>query len=255
MNIHLADLSGTLLVYLLVFSRTGAMIMVLPAVGDRTVPAQVRLVLALAVSLALTPAVAQAYPQVALANATALVLMLAKEITAGILVGTMARIIMSALAVAGELIAMQTGLAYAQAIDPTMGSQSAVIGNFVTLVGTVLVFATNLHHLAIAAIHGSYALIPPGAALPTSDMAELSIRLVGGSFALGLQLAAPFLVFGFAVSAAIGLLARLMPQMQVFFVAMPINILAGFFLLLLLIGSMMTVFLNYYASEMAHFMG
>lgn len=255
MNIHLADLSGTLLVYLLVFSRTGAMIMVLPAVGDRTVPAQVRLVLALAVSLALTPAVAQAYPQVAHANATALALMLAKEITAGILVGTMARIIMSALAVAGELIAMQTGLAYAQAIDPTMGSQSAVIGNFVTLVGTVLVFATNLHHLAIAAIHGSYTLIPPGAALPTSDMAELAIRLVGGSFALGLQLAAPFLVFGFAVSAAIGLLARLMPQMQVFFVAMPINILAGFFLLLLLIGSMMTVFLNYYASEMAHFMG
>ena len=61
-------------------------------------------------------------------------------------------------------------------------------------------------------------------------MAQLAIRLVSGAFALGLQLAAPFIVFGFAVSAAIGLLARLMPQMQVFFIAMPINILAGFFL-------------------------
>ncbi len=86
-------------------------------------------------------------------------------------------------------------------------------------------------------------------------MAQLAIRLVSGSFALGLQLAAPFIVFGFAVSAAIGLLARLMPQMQVFFIAMPLNILAGFFLLMLLIGSMMTVFLNYYATEMARFYG
>ena len=97
-------------------------------------------------------------------------------------------------------------------------------------------------------------MIPPGAPLPTADMAELAIRLVGSSFALGLQLSAPFLVFGFAVSAAIGLLARLMPQMQVFFVAMPINLLLGFFLMMLLIGSMMTVFLHYYATEMARFL-
>jgi len=59
-------------------------------------------------------------------------------------------------------------------------------------------------------------------------MAELTIRLVSGSFALGFQLAAPFLVFGFAVNAAFGVLARLMPQLQFFFVAMPINILVGF---------------------------
>ena len=70
-----------------------------------------------------------------------------------------------------------------------------------------------------------------------------------------MQLAAPFIVFGFAVSAAVGLLARLMPQMQVFFIAMPVNILAGFFLMLLLLGSMMTLFLNYYATEMARFAG
>ena len=83
---------------------------------------------------------------------------------------------------------------------------------------------------------------------------ELAIRLASGSFALGLQLAAPFLVFGFAVNAGIGLLARLMPQLQVFFIAMPINILAGFFLMMLLIGSMMTLFLNFYADQMAHFL-
>jgi flagellar biosynthetic protein FliR len=255
MSFHVPDLSGLFLVYFLVFARTGAMVMLLPAIGDQGIPPRVRLVLALAISFAMTPAVAHAYPQTAPGNVTALSIMLAGEVTAGVLVGTMARLIMSALSVAGYLIATQTGLAYAQSIDPTMGGENVVIGNFMTLLGTTLIFATNLHHLAIGAIVGSYHLIPPGHALPTSDMAQLAIGLVSGAFALGLQLAAPFIVFGFAVSAAVGLLARMMPQMQVFFIAAPINILAGFFVMMLLIGSMMTVFLNYYAAEMARFAG
>jgi len=253
MIVHLTDLSGSILVYFLVFARTGAMIMLLPAIGEANVPSQVRLVLALAISFAFAPTMTHAYPTAVPQNVLALGLLLIQEITAGLLIGAMARIIMSALTVAGFLIAQQTGLAYAQQVDPTMDQQSVVVGNFFSLLGTVLIFATNMHHLAIGAVAGSYTLIPPGAALPTGDMAELTIRLVGGSFALGLQLAAPFLVFGFAVNAAMGLLARLMPQLQVFFIAMPINILAGFLLLMLLLGSMMTLFLTYFSSQMGSF--
>ena len=253
MTIHLANLSGAILAYFLVFARTGAMIMLLPGIGEAGVPPRVRLALALAVSFALAPVVQNSYASLTATSVTALTVLLIKEITAGIMVGGAARIIMSALSTAGYLIATQTGLAYAQTIDPEMGDQGAIVGNFFALLGATLIFATNLHHLAIGAIQGSYALIPPGAVLPTDDMAELAIRLVSGSFALGLQLAAPFLVFGFAVSAGIGLLARLMPQLQIFFIAMPINILAGFFLMMLLLGSMMTLFLNYYADQMSHF--
>ena len=255
MTITLPGLSGAVLVYLLVFARTGAMVMLLPAIGDAAVPGRVRLILALAVSVALAPTVTSAYPQTAPASTLALGLLIAQEITAGILIGTMARIVMSALSVAGYLIASQTGLSYATTLDPTSaGQQGAVIGNFMSLLGVVLIFATNMHHLAIGAIAGSYHLIPPGTSLPTGDMAELTIRLVSGSFALGFQLAAPFLVFGFAVNAAFGVLARMMPQLQVFFVAMPINILVGFLLLVLLLGSMMTLFLNYYSGQMGTFL-
>jgi flagellar biosynthetic protein FliR len=253
LTIHLADLSGSLIVYLLVFARAGAMIMLLPGIGEANVPAQVRLVLALAISVAFAPTVAQHYPAAAPVSDLALGLMILQEVTAGLLVGAMSRIIMSSLSVAGYLIANQTGLAYAQQVDPTMDQQSVVVANFFSLLGATLIFATNLHHLAIGAITGSYALIPPGAALPTGDMAELVVRLTAGSFLLGLQLAAPFLVFGFAVNAAMGLLARLMPQLQVFFIAMPINILAGLLLIILLLGSMMTLFLNYFAAQMASF--
>jgi flagellar biosynthetic protein FliR len=252
-TIHLADLSGMVLVYLLVFARTGAMIMLLPAIGDVGVPTRVRLSLAIAVSLAFAPAVAHTYTATAPQSEVALGLLVGQEVIAGVLVGSMARIIVSALSTAGYLIATQTGLAYAQSVDPSMGEQGAVVGNFFTLLGTVLIFATNAHHLAIGAISGSYTLLPPGAALPTNDMAELTLKLVTGSFMLGIQLAAPFLVFGFAVNAATGLLARMMPQLQIFFIAMPINILAGFLLMMLLLGSMMTVFLTYYGAEMGKF--
>jgi flagellar biosynthesis protein FliR len=253
MTIHLADLSGMVLVYLLVFARAGAMIMLLPAIGDAGVPARVRLSLAIAVSLVFAPTVAHTYPPAAPQSEVGLALLVGQEVIAGVLIGTMARIIVSGLSSAGYLIATQTGLAYAQSVDPTMGEQGAVVGNFISLLGTVLIFATNSHHLAIASISGSYTLLPPGAALPTSDMAELALKLVSGSFFLGLQLAAPFIVFGFAVNAATGLLARMMPQLQIFFIAMPVSILFGFLLMMLLLGSMMTAFLSYYTTEMTRF--
>jgi len=255
MTVHLPALSGLVLVYLLVFARTGAMVMLLPAIGETSVPPPVRLVLSLAISLALAPTVQGAYPQAAPASTMALGLMIGQEVTAGILVGTMARIIMSALQVAGTLIATQTGLAYASTVDPTsQGEQSAIIANFFSLLAVVLIFATDLHHLAIAAVAGSYHLIPPGGTLPTADMAELTIRLVSGSFALGFQLAAPFLVFGFALSCGLGVLAKLMPQLQIYMVAMPANILIGFILMALILGSLMTLFLIFYTGQMGAFL-
>ncbi len=255
MHITLPSLSGAVLVYLLVFSRTGAMLMLLPPLGDANVPARVRLMLALAISLALAPTVASAYPATAPQTIVQLGVLLAQEVTAGIMIGTLARVIMSAITVGGTIIANQIGLSYAESLDPTQhGQQGAVIGNLLSMLAVVLIFSANLHHLAIGAVAGSYHMIPPGSALPTGDMAELAIRIVSGSFALGFQLAAPFLVFGFAVNAGFGLLARMLPQMQIFFVAAPFNILVGFVVLTLVIGTIMTLFLNFYAQQMAAFL-
>lgn len=255
MSITLPDLTGNVLVYMLVFARVGAMVMLLPSIGETGVPARVRLVLALAISFALAPTVTSAYAGTAApATAMALGLLVAQETTIGVLVGAMARIVMSALHIAGFLIATQTGLAYAQTLDPSQGAQGAVMGNFLSILGALMIFLTNLHHLAIGAIAGSYRLMPPGEALPTSDMAQLTISLVSGAFALGFQLAAPFLVFGFAVYAGLGILARLMPQLQIFFVAVPINIVCGFLIFVAMLGAMMTIYLNYYATQMGNFL-
>jgi flagellar biosynthesis protein FliR len=162
---------------------------------------------------------------------------------------------MSALETAGTLIAMQTGLAFAQTFDPGQGTQSAMISTFLSLIGALLVFESGLHHLAIGAIAGSYTLLPPNQAFPTADMAQMSLGLVAGAFALGLQLAAPFLVFGLLIYATLGVLSRLMPQLQIFFLAMPVNILTGFVLLMLFIGVMMSAFLDFFAGQMRLFGG
>src|SRR3954471_13434906 len=101
MTIHLPALSGIVLTYLLVFARVGAMVMLLPAIGEMGVPSRVRLVLALAIAFALAPQVKGNYPAVAPQGTVGLAILVIQEITAGVLVGAMARIIMSALQVAG----------------------------------------------------------------------------------------------------------------------------------------------------------
>jgi len=254
MTIILPQLQGVVLVYLLTFARAGAMIMLLPVIGDAGVPVRVRLAFALAVSAALVSVTARYYPADA-PPPLALATLIAREVTAGVLVGTMARLIMSALEVAGALIAVQTGLAFATTFDPGQGVQTAMVSTFLSLVGTLLVFESGLHHLAIGAIAGSYTLLPPDQVFPTADMAELTLGVVAGAFALGLQLAAPFLVFGLLIYAMLGVLSRLMPQLQIFFLAMPVNILIGFVLLMLFIGVMMSAFLDFFADEMRLFGG
>lgn len=251
MRITIPALSGMILVYMLVFARVGAMAMLMPGVADRSVPSRVRLMFALGLALAFAPQFAGYYHQTNPLTVPALFVLLFQEITVGVLLGALARIIVSTLSVAGFMLANQIGLAMAQTFDPTSpNDQGAILGNLISLLGLVLVFATNLHYLIITAITGSYHLIPPGAALPTADMAELAIRFVSGSFALGFQLAAPFVVFGFVVNLAFGVLSRMMPQLQIFFVVMPINVLIGFSLLSLFLGTMMTVYLEYFARQM-----
>jgi flagellar biosynthesis protein FliR len=254
MTVILPQLQGVVLVYLLTFARAGAMIMLMPVIGDAGVPARVRLAFALAVSAALISFTARFYPTQT-PQPIELAMLVAREVTSGVVIGTMARLIMTALETAGFLIAAQTGLSFAQAFDPSQGTQGAMVSTFLSLIGALLVFESGLHHLAIGAIAGSYTLMPPNQAFPTADVAELTLNLVAGAFALGLQLAAPFLVFGLLIYAMLGVLSRLMPQLQIFFLAMPINILAGFVLLMLFIGVMMNSFLDFFAAQMRLFGG
>ncbi len=236
-------LPETALLYVLVFSRVGAAMMVLPALGEMSINARVRLMMALAVSAVLAPVVSSAYPVMPL-GLSSITVNLITEIGTGLFIGLTARMFMSALQVAGTIIAFQSGLAFAMNVDPTQGIQGAMVASYLAVLGTAMVFVTDLHHLMLMGLRDSYTLFPPNAGIPAADFLAVAIDTMAGAFALGVQLAAPFVVASLIFYLGIGILTKLIPQVQIFFVAMPANILIGFVLQLMLLSAIMMWFLE-----------
>jgi flagellar biosynthetic protein FliR len=228
---------------MLVFARIGTMVMLLPGLGEMSVPVRVRLTVALILAAVLLPLHRNAYV-LDLKAFGPVVLMLVEELVIGAVLGLTARLTISALQIAGSVVAQQLGLGFVTAVDPTQGQQGLILGNFLTMLGLTLVFAADLHHLVIAALNDSYTLFRPGELPIVGDVAALTTRTVANAFRIGIQLSAPFLVFGLLFNLGLGVLSRLMPQMQVFFVGMPLSILVGFLILILVLGAMMIAFLG-----------
>jgi len=228
---------------LLVFARVGTAVMLLPGVGEVTIAARVRLSFALALSVIVLPVVADRLP-VAPDLPAALALLLGGEIFLGFAVGMMARILIAALQVAGTIIAYHSGMGTALLFDPTAGQQGAMIGAFLTTLGVTLLFVTGLHQVLIVGIVDSYAAMPPAVGPPVGELAEVATRFVAVSFEIGLKLAMPAVIVAFLLLMAMGLMARLMPQVHIFFVALPLQIGLGLLALALTLGAGMLVFLT-----------
>jgi flagellar biosynthesis protein FliR len=236
--------------FMLVFARIGAMVMLLPGLGESNIPVRIKLAIALLLTLIILPLHRDAY-HVNMDTLTPLLVLMIHEILIGIVLGATARVTLAALQVAGSVIAQQMGLGFATSVDPTtQGQQGVLIGNFLTLLGLTLLFATDSHYLVIAALNESYAVFSPGEMLPSGDVAALATRAFTAAFRIGMQLSAPFLVFGLVFNIGLGVLARLMPQMQVYFVGVPLAILAGFLIFAFVISAMMGTFLDYFTGVM-----
>ena len=243
MKIDISFLPALAAAFMLVFARIGTMVMLLPGLGELSVPVRVRLTVALVLTAVLLPLHRDAYA-LDLRTFGPMLTMLAEELFIGAVLGLTARLTIAALQIAGSVIAQQLGLGFVTAVDPTQGQQAAIVGNFLTVLGVTLVFAVDLHHLVIAGLNDSYSLFRPSEVPLIGDVAALTTRTIADAFRIGIQLSAPFLVFGLLFNLGLGVLSRLMPQMQVFFVGIPLSILAGFLILLLVVGAMMGSFLG-----------
>ncbi|HEV8392597.1 MAG TPA: flagellar biosynthetic protein FliR [Dongiaceae bacterium] len=240
--------------FFLVFARLGSAIMLLPGFGEAYVPPRVRLVFALTVSLALMPMIASRLPALP-AGMGQFAALLTVEIGIGLFFGMIARLIMLGAQSAGSIIALQIGIASALVSDPTTQQQAAITGNFLLALTVVLIFATGLDHMTLKGLVGTYAIFPPGEVPPMGDVADHASRIVADSFAVAIAMTAPFLVYGIVFAVMLGLLARLMPTLQVFFIAMPMQILAGFALMAVALTGMMLFFLSSYEERMSVFLG
>ena len=245
-------LSAEAFAIFLVFCRVGMAIALLPGLGEVYVSTRIRLVFAGGFALIMAPVVRTTLPPLPPAPSE-FFLLLVLEIGIGAFLGAATRMTFNALQTAGSIVGMQTSLSAALSFDPSTAQQGALTASFLGAVALIVIFTADFHHLMIRAIADSYTLFPPGQVFPAGDFATAMTRLVSSSFSLGLRMAAPFLIFGLIFFLGLGLLARLMPQMQVFFVSQPAQILLGLLLLAGTIAAMMRVFLGSFEDAMAIF--
>ena len=238
----------------LVFMRIGAAMMLLPGFGESYVAPRIRLIIALALALVVTPVVSASLPPMP-GDVLNLFALAAGEIAVGLFFGALARFLVSALHVAGVIIGFQTSLANAQIFDPINAQQGSLLGTFLNVIGVFLIFVTDLHHMMLIALADSYTVFVPGAPPPLGELSQTAARFVARSFALGLQIAAPFVVVGMVFYIGLGLLARLMPQVQVFFIAVPLQIMLGFSVMAMTLSAGLYWFLTNFESGLIGFIG
>ncbi len=233
MGVDEAGLSGLAFAFVLVLCRCAGAVMLLPGLGEDDPPAMVRGGLALSLAVLLTPLQTPTLPAPP-ASILSLAAMVGGEILVGVLLGWLARVLALALPAAAQIISLMTGLSSVLQPDPTLGAQSAALGRLFNLLAPVLILASGLYAWPLQALSGSYAVFPAGGPLSSSDLMEVAMRTVSGSFALALRLASPFILMSVIWQVGLGLLSRLVPQIQIHFASLPGQVFGGVVLIGLL---------------------
>jgi flagellar biosynthesis protein FliR len=233
---------------MLIFARVGSAMMLLPGFGEFYVMQRFRLLLALLMALLLTPVLGPRLPSLP-GTAAGLVGVVGSEVVIGVFLGSVARILLSALDIGGTIVSFQLGLSAAQIFNPMQASTGTLPSSLYSVMGVVLIFLTDLHHLLIRALVDSYNVFTPGVMPPVGDLSQMVARSVAGAFLIGMELAAPFLLLGLLFYAAIGIVGRLVPQLHVLFVALPLQIVGGLFCMVFVLAESMHWFLDAFARQ------
>ena len=236
----------------LTFLRLASLVMLLPGVGDQAVPARYRISFALAFAFVFSPLIRDTIPPLppTLGGMTGLVL---HEVIIGLMLGSLMRVLLFTLTTSGEIISLQSGLSFAQTANPTQAQPSTSIATFLAMLGLVMIYVTNMHHLFIRAMIDSFHIFPAQRPVMIGDAVALMTRTIGQSFVLALQMSAPLIVFGLVFNISVGFIGRIMPNFPVFFAATPLSLLLGLALFALGLGATGMVFIEHYQDMLSVF--
>ena len=244
----LASLPAWAFAAMLLLSRVGSACMLLPGIGEMEVPMTVRAGFVLLLVALLLPVLLADMPAIP-DDIAGMMAMLAAEIFNGIWLGWLTRMILLALPMAGQTIAGAIGMTNVLQPDAMLGAGASALQRLFGLAAPLLVLGNGLLALPLAAVTGSYRLVAAGHVLPAGDTVNAYVGALAEAFALGFQLAAPFLMAAVLFHVSLGLLARLVPSLQTYFVAAPGQILGGLLLLGLLGSAIIAVWMR--AAEIA----
>lgn len=220
-----------MLTFFLVLARVGMIIAMLPLIGSGAVPVMVRAMFIFILALVLTPIAGRVEFSGGLVHFG---VMMGGELLLGLLMGFAGRVLIKSLRMAGELIGRQMGMALAQMSDPLEGVQSTVVGNFCDVFAVLMMFVTGTHLMFIKGMHESLMALPLGTSLSQSILFEVGTQAVSRAFVIALQIAAPVLIVGFLVSLVMALMARLVPEVNILVLGLPVRLGVGLGMLLVM---------------------
>ncbi len=221
--------ASQLLAFILVLVRVSGIIATAPVFGSSNIPPQIKVVLSLMLALILYPFIPliTVYPD----RPDHYIMLIASEMLIGLVLGIIARFLFGAVEFAGTVIGFQMGLGMAMVFDPQSQEQISIVGKFENITATLIFLAMDGHLIVLQALVRSYSVLTPGGASISRPLVENLTELSASVFVIGLQIGAPLIVALFLANAVVGLLARSVPQIQVFVVGFPLTLMLGFLFL------------------------
>jgi len=240
---------GKLLGFALVLTRISAFFLVVPVFGWKTIPARVKVAMTMlmAVFFSLIAPSAITAGQVSIVEA---VLLMTYEATYGFALGLVAALLFAPVKLSGRIIERQMGLAMAEILDPLTGERSQPVGSLLEMIFVVLFLSANGHHLFLSIISRSYETFPVGR-IPTMAVLVTGVIKAGSTMLMvGLKLAAPILAAFLLLMVVLAVLSRIMPEMNILFISLPLRVGMGLFLMAIFLP-----FIYSFVSEFAALMG
>ncbi len=223
---------GRVVMLVLALGRVGGLFIMGPIFASRTAPVRVRAALVFFLTLAMLPLIGSEPPVLAADAGVAVMLgMLGFEVMVGFAIGLVAQLTFGAVQMAGQLAGIQMGIGLSNLIDPQTQEHITSLAQWQNLLALLIFLSVDGHHVLIRAVADSFTVLPLGGGLPAPAGFGMVLDLAGGLFVIALKIAAPVLVLLLLVNAAMGVLAKLIPQLNVFIVGFPLNVAAGLFVL------------------------
>jgi flagellar biosynthetic protein FliR len=213
-------------IFFLIFFRVAAILMSMPIINGNSIPFLFKFGLALGASIVLFPLLdLKVFP--VLTNLGSFVVGAVGEILLGVIIGMAVNLIFVGLQIAGQLSGYQMGMALAEVIDPADGEQIPLLAQFFQIFAFLIFLTVNAHHWFLRALADSFHLVPPLGFKLSGSLIEQLMRVAGNMFVIAIKVGAPVIAALLLTTIALGLIARTVPQMNVFFVAMPLKIMIG----------------------------
>lgn len=223
--------------FLFVLTRVAALFLFVPILGSASVPMRLKTAFILIMAIVIFPLV-KSLPMPHSKGMFELAVYLSSEVAVGVIIAFIARLVFIAVEVAGTIVDFQMGFGVVNVIDPQTNSQVSITAQFQNILAVLLFLAFDAHHLFVQALVESFQLINPSKFGFSATTMDMMLRLFADSFAVAIKISAPVMAVLFFISVGLGLIARTVPQMNVFIVGFPLQIGAG----LIMMGFTMTFF-------------